>query len=270
MHIIKSTLSRALITAGLIINCSQFGAHNANAQNNLNTLEVKPINSSKELNSELDTINISLDEILKNQGAEAYATARAEAARKLIQKYPQYDPPYELLFRAARISPPAEANKIIQELSNHKIPDLLKEDILRLTKTINQHGKSINFKTKALDGQTVDMATLRGKVVLLQFGWGDVERDTTALQSTYQKFHDKGFEIITFASERDKQKLEAFIKDHKITWPYYYNPKGTAEMERTIGDMVWWPTYWLVDKDGNLADYNGDLDLERKVTQLLK
>lgn len=57
-----------------------------------------------------------------------------------------------------------------------------------------------DFSAASVDGKTVSLSAHRGKVVLLYF-WRTRERDyceaeLTAMNAIYQKYHDKGFEIV--------------------------------------------------------------------------
>ena len=86
---------------------------------------------------------------------------------------------------------------------------------------------------------------------------------------TYEKLHDKGFEIVGISFDADKDSLLKFIADKKMTWPQYFDGKRWENVigrEYGINSI---PAMWLVDKKGNLRDMNGRADLESKVEKLL-
>jgi peroxiredoxin len=87
-------------------------------------------------------------------------------------------------------------------------------------------------KFAGLDGKEVDFAQLRGKVVALYF-WNSTNANSTKnfdglkqLHSTYRK---RGLEIVTVSldKEEDREKLVKAVKENRITWPVYFDGKGT-------------------------------------------
>src|SRR2546428_2627205 len=78
------------------------------------------------------------------------------------------------------------------------------------------------IKFTAVDGREVDLAKLKGKVVLIDFWatWcGPCVGEVPHVLDAYKKFHDKGFEIIGISLDRDKNALTSFIKQKGMTWP---------------------------------------------------
>ena len=89
--------------------------------------------------------------------------------------------------------------------------------------------KAPAFQAKTLDGKTVNFpGDYRGKVVLLDFWatWcGPCRRELPNVVATYQKYHDKGFEILSVSLDQPRQgpALLKFVHDNKMTWPQIYD-----------------------------------------------
>ena len=136
-------------------------------------------------------------------------------------------------------------------------------------------GKPVDIKFTAVDGTEVDLAKMKGKVVLVDFWatWcGPCVAEIPHVKEAYEKYHAKGFEIIgiSFEGENGKEKLVKFTKDKEMPWPQYYDGKQWEnEFGRRFG-IQGIPAMWLFDKKGNLADVEARSDLAGKVAKLLE
>lgn len=96
---------------------------------------------------------------------------------------------------------------------------------------LSNGGKAIPFTAKLTDGKTIKFPDdYKGKVVMLDFWatWcGPCIAELPNVISNYEKYHDKGFEILGISLDRDKfaEKLATFTKDKKMPWPQIYDGK---------------------------------------------
>ncbi|MCE0523760.1 MAG: TlpA family protein disulfide reductase [Methylacidiphilales bacterium] len=112
--------------------------------------------------------------------------------------------------------------------------------------------KPIDLKFTAVDGRKVDLAQMRGKVVILDF-WATwcppcrlISPDLVRL---YKKYHSQGLEIVGISLDSNKQGLLDFIKKEGAPWPQYFDETGRGEIADRFGIQVM-PTLWLIDKKG--------------------
>jgi len=95
------------------------------------------------------------------------------------------------------------------------------------------------FKVKALTGETISLKDLRGEVVLLDFWatWcGPCRPEIPRIWEAYLKYHDRGFEVIGISLDKDRKKLEKFIKDNEVSWPQVFDENGwKSELAKLYG-----------------------------------
>lgn len=148
----------------------------------------------------------------------------------------------------------------------------IKATIDRKTATAKLKTEPLDLKFTALDGTEIDLAKMRGKVVLIDFWatWcGPCVQEVPNVVEAYEDFHPKGFEIIGVSLDKDKAKLEAFIKEKGMAWPQYFDGKGWQNEISSRFGIQSIPAMWLVDKKGMLVETNAREDLEEKVEKLL-
>jgi peroxiredoxin len=131
----------------------------------------------------------------------------------------------------------------------------------------------LDLKFKAIDGTEVDLAKLRGKVVLLDFwaAWcGPCRLEVPNVVATYKQLHKDGFEIVGISLDKDKDKLIDFTNQAEMTWPQYFDGKmWSNEISSRFGINAI-PAMWLVDKKGlvRFTEIRGS-DLAVQVKKLL-
>jgi thiol-disulfide isomerase/thioredoxin len=117
----------------------------------------------------------------------------------------------------------------------------------------------------SLSGEQVNLANLKGKVVLIDFWatWcGPCRKVMPDLVETYKSYHERGFEIIGISLDKDQSELEKYMQDTGITWQQYYDGLGwDNKVARRFG-VRGIPHIVLVDKNG-VIHFNTDYNREK-------
>lgn len=128
----------------------------------------------------------------------------------------------------------------------------------------------MNFK--AVDGRDVNVANMKGKVVLVDFWatWcGPCVAELPNVLEAYRKLNPKGFEIVGISFDNNKKDLVDFVAEQKMPWVQYFDGKGWKNDFGVAYGINSIPAMWLVDKKGLVRDLNAREGLADKVEKLL-
>ncbi len=130
-------------------------------------------------------------------------------------------------------------------------------------------GQPLTLAGKDLQGNNIDVASLRGKVVLVHYWakWCDrCGPDISVLKDMQAKYGKDDVAIIGVNVDNDPADMQAYLKENKIPWPQLYAPGGLDSPLATAYGVLVLPTMILADKDGKVvsrdltaADVDGEL-----------
>ena len=131
-----------------------------------------------------------------------------------------------------------------------------------------------NFSLKDADGNAVNLADYRGKVVLVNFWatWcGPCEAEIPWFIEFEKKYKDQGFAVLGVSMDDDGWKsVRPYIASHKINYRIMI---GTEKMSQLYGGVDSLPTTFIVDRQGRIAAQHVGLvdksDYQNEILKLL-
>jgi thiol-disulfide isomerase/thioredoxin len=107
-----------------------------------------------------------------------------------------------------------------------------------------------SFIIKDISGREISPATLRGKVVLLDF-WATwcppCRKEIPHFNQLYAKYRDQGLMIVGLALDENAADVTAFSRQLAIEYPLALASK---EVQQQFGGIEVYPTAFLVDREG--------------------
>ena len=132
--------------------------------------------------------------------------------------------------------------------------------------------EAINIVGNTPEGKKMDLKSLRGKYVLIDFwaSWcGPCRRENPNVVRLYNKYKDKGFDILGVSLDNNKAKWEAAIKKDNLSWHHISDLKGWSSALAKPYGVRGIPYTVLVDKEGKvLAKKLRGTALEAKLKEL--
>jgi peroxiredoxin len=139
--------------------------------------------------------------------------------------------------------------------------------VFNLTKSLP--APDVTFTT--IQGKEISMASLKGKVVLVNFWATDCSvcvSEMPDIVKTYNAHKDKGFEVIAIAMPYDPPaQVLNYVTQKALPFPVMHD--GFGQMIIKFGGVPATPTAYLFDKQGKQLQYTvGRLDFA-KLNELL-
>jgi len=135
-------------------------------------------------------------------------------------------------------------------------------------------GKSFALKGTGLQNESIDSTRYRGKTVLVVYwaSWATPVKDNLPeLMKVYEKYRDRGLEIIGVNLDNERADLEAFLKSNPLTWPQIFETGGMESRLAIEYGIISLPTMFLVDAQGKVVNRNlrTSAEVERQLEKLL-
>jgi thiol-disulfide isomerase/thioredoxin len=129
-----------------------------------------------------------------------------------------------------------------------------------LARRLDLPGNELELSGTFLDGTELDWESYRGKVVLVDFWatWcGPCRAEVPNILANYEKYHDKGFEVIGISLDDRRGDAEEYVAQTKIPWPSLFHESsdksGWGNPMAVKYGITGIPTAILVDQQGKVV-----------------
>jgi len=171
-----------------------------------------------------------------------------------------------------------EASSIINNLSPKIAASNNTTSLKRMINSMQKAdigGKAPDFTAPNPDGEMISLNDVLGKYTIIDF-WASwckpCRRENPNVVKVYNKYHDKGLNIIGVSLDKDGQKerwLKA-ISDDKLTWSHVSNLKFWSDPIARLYNVRSIPATFLLDENGVIIAKNlRGAALENKMVSLM-
>ncbi|WP_437191164.1 redoxin domain-containing protein [Planctomicrobium sp. SH527] len=139
---------------------------------------------------------------------------------------------------------------------------------------IELKGKPLQLAGKGLTGGAIDVASYRGRVVLVIF-WATwctpCTEDLPQIQQLYQTYQREGFEVLGVNLDGQGAPIQQYIQNYKVQWPHIHE-EGALESKPAVDfGVISLPTMFLVDRNGVVVSSSTSVEeLKKTVPELIK
>jgi len=145
----------------------------------------------------------------------------------------------------------------------------LKSKAVGAKRRLESVGKAIPLSGKMLDGKSFDLASAKGKVVLVHYWatWADPCKPDLATIKSMQAKYGQGFLPVGVNLDGEAKEAAAYARKEKLSWPQLFEPGGLDSPLAVNLGVLTLPTMILIGKDGRVINRSinaGELDAELK------
>lgn len=182
---------------------------------------------------------------------------------KILAKIPQTAPHYKVALLGLSFAALGKNNGIFYKYGSvykekftgfsADIDAFLAKELTKARGPLMAGTEAPDFSELTPEGKELKLSDLRGKVVLVDFwaSWcGPCRRENPHVVHLYQKYKDKGFDILGVSLDNSRDKWLKAIEDDKLTWNHVSDLKGWQAKAAQLYGVTGIPFTLLLDKNG--------------------
>jgi thiol-disulfide isomerase/thioredoxin len=123
---------------------------------------------------------------------------------------------------------------------------------------IDSVGTVLNLNGKSQSGEAIDLASLRGKIVLIHYWatWSDSARnDLPVLKQLAAKYRNS-FALIGVNLDSNVKTLKGYLAENPLSWPQIFEEGGQDSGPANALGIITVPTMILIDGEGKVVNRN--------------
>lgn len=109
------------------------------------------------------------------------------------------------------------------------------------------------FEAVSLDGETLSLTSLKGKVVVLDF-WSSwcppCRNEAPGLAEVYAEYRDRDVEFVGMALWDTEGNVRDFVEELNVPYPNLLDDKGSIAIDYGVVKI---PEKFFIDREGNLV-----------------
>ena len=213
---------------------------------------------------------------MQNQNGDAQRTRDSiiASARNFAAKYPGDRRGPRLLVEAATVCDdlPNQKRDLLDEALRLTGEEALKRRIMDDFRRLDLLGKPLELRLPAQDGGEINLAKLRGYVVVIIFWAANSPHSLLWLRdfrTAWENLPRDQIRVVTVSLDESKKTLDSRLRELHANWPTYFDGMGwRSPVARSLGINAL-PSVWILDNRGILRTINARSTYETWIRQLL-
>ena len=215
--------------------------------------------------------------LMQNQkgSADRMREPIVRSARNFTAKYSGDRRGPRLLVEAATVCDdvPNQKRDLLEEALRLTDEEPLKRRIADDLKRLDLLGKPLDLKMTALGGGEIEIANLRGYVVVLIFWAVDSPHSLLWMRdfrSSWETLPKDQIRVITVSLDENQKSLESRLRQLRANWPTHFDGLGWQSPVARSSGINALPSVWILDKKGILRTINARSGYETWIRELLR
>ncbi len=139
----------------------------------------------------------------------------------------------------------------------------------------NVMSKAPEFSLKDINGKSLSLSSLKGKVILINF-WATwcppCKAEMPSMNKLYNEMRAQGLEVIAVSTDNSLSTVKGFLAKNRLDFPVLFDEDKAVTRQYHVFSM---PTTFLIDRNGMIVEkFYGEEDwndpaVRKKIDKLL-